>query len=371
MNLLRISALAGLLAACAPTTGGGSARLKAGPAPVETSPRSDAVEVLSDLDVPDGPLARSRFMPGEWEPVDRLLVSWNQDNKDLTPFFAGFLREAVTQTDVTLLTPANVSRRGLARDLRRQGVDVSHLEYEVAPINTMWIRDYGPLVLRTDEGRRVVVDLPYSLDRPEDDRVPELLAGRWRWPLSAIPLDLEGGHLQSDGAGRCVITDDVLARNSDTYHFEQVSALLSADLGCNDVVVVPSLVDEPTGHLDMFAYITGPSRILVGSYEHAVDDQNSVILNEAALMLQNAGFHVTRIPMPDNRGRTLFRTYTNGLALNGVVFVPVYKHDRKHEQEALEIYGRAFPNRKLVPVPSDEIMALSGAVHCTTLTIAR
>jgi agmatine/peptidylarginine deiminase len=49
----------------------------------------------------------------------------------------------------------------------------------------------------------------------------------------------------------------------------------------------------------------------------------------------------------------------------------VYNADRKHEQEALDVYARAFPNRKLVPVPSDDIMALSGAVHCTTLTIAR
>jgi agmatine deiminase len=313
----------------------------------------------------------SRSLPGEWEPVDRLLVSWNQDNRDLTGFFAGFLREAVLQTEVTLVTSADVSRRALSRSLKRAGVDVERLGYEVAPIDTMWIRDYGPLVLRTDEGRRLVVDMPYSLERPQDDRVPEVLAGRWRWPLSAIPLDFEGGHLQSDGAGRCVITDDVLARNSDTYRFEQIQALLRADLGCEDVVVVPALVDEPTGHLDMFAYITGPSRIIVGHYNPEADDQNAIILNEAASVLQNAGFHVTRIPMPDNQGRRVFRTYTNGLALNSVVFVPVYKRDRKHEREALDVFARSFPNRKLVPVPSDDIMALSGAVHCTTLTIAR
>lgn len=355
--------------ACSPGARSGSGLLEAS-RPVSERP-SALVESVVDADPFDATLARSRFLPGEWEPVDRLLVSWNRDNQDLTPFFAGFLREAVKQTDVTLLTAANISRRALSRDLRRAGVDVSHLDYQVAPLNTMWIRDYGPLVLRTDEGRRIVVDLPYSLDRPEDDRVPELLAGRFRWPLSLIPLDLEGGHLQSDGAGRCVITDDVLTRNAETYHFEQIAALLHADLGCNDVIVVPSLVDEPTGHLDMFAYITGPSRVIVGSYDHDADDQNSLVLNEAATLLANAGFQVTRIPMPGNEGRTVFRTYTNGLALNGVVFVPVYRHDRKHEAEALSVYERAFPNRKLVPVPSDEIMALSGAVHCTTLTIAR
>ena len=308
-------------------------------------------------------------LAGEWEPVDRVVLGWSEESDDLAPFFGAITQAALEQSAVTVLVPSTVRPRRVSRLLRSVGVSVDYVDYEVAPVDTMWIRDYGPLILRNAWGEREIVDLPYAEDRPQDDQVPRVLAATWQLPLKDMPLDLEGGHLLADGTGRCVITDDVLIRDADTHSWGEIQDLFEENLGCSKLVVVPALEGEPTGHLDMFAYITGPGHVLVGSYTEKDDARNAQVLDQAAQILTEARFHVTRIPMPRNDSRKIFRTYTNALIVNRIVFVPVYKADTRHQQEALDIFQRAFPKRTIVPVASDQIAELSGAVHCAAITL--
>ena len=77
-----------------------------------------------------------------------------------------------------------------------------------------------------------------------------------------------------------------------------------------------------------------------------------------------------RIPMPSNAGHSVFRSYTNALAVNDRVLVPVYDEDSRFEATALDVFETAYPGRTIVPVDSDEIIYWSGAIHCVTMTVA-
>jgi agmatine/peptidylarginine deiminase len=73
--------------------------------------------------------------------------------------------------------------------------------------------------------------------------------------------------------------------------------------------------------------------------------------------------------MPDNDRRQVFRTYTNAVALNGVVLVPVYRQHQTGRGAALRTFRQAFPGRAIVPIESDGIADLAGAVHCMTMQV--
>ena len=339
------------LAGCVPHPAPHPAPRPSDPEPSVTSPPAQ----------PPSPLG----LAGEWEPTERLLIGWADQTDDLVPFFADVIAAAVREVEVTLLISGNVNLSPLYAELAASGVDSKRVRVEPAALDTMWIRDYGPLVVRTPTGQQVM-DFAYSEERPADDGLPGLMARSWGLPLKALPFDLEGGHIQADGAGRCIVSDSVFPESSEISPMAQSE--LWEDLGCFELSTVPGLIDEETGHLDMFAYITGPGNVIVGRYAPGEDDENAARLDESALRLQDAGFRVRRVPMPGNSSRQIFRTYTNALALNNVVLVPVYDEDSNFEDKALATFGEAFPGRRIIPIPSDQIIQLAGAVHCVTMT---
>ncbi len=309
-------------------------------------------------------------LPGEYEPVDRVLFGWHAGNWQYVDFFASYLRQVTPEAKVLIAVEDETERVMLSESLAAQRVDLSRIDFVIHELDSMWIRDYGPLLVRTRDGGFRVMDLPYHADRVNDDAFPARFALEEQLPIARPPLEMEGGHIQSDGAGRCVITDDVLRRNEVYEHTEEdVRRVLRTFFGCRQVTIVPAMFAEETGHVDVFAYVTGPARIIVGSYTPQQDLVNSRRLNRAARSLREAGFEVTRIPMPDNRHRRVFRTYTNVLVLNGKVLVPTFRQERSHERRALHAFAEAFPDRHVVGVAADGVMGLAGALHCTAMAI--
>jgi agmatine deiminase len=309
-------------------------------------------------------------LPGEFEPVERILLGWHGGNWDYVDFFVAVLREVLPDASALVAVEDEADQILLMDTLAAEGVDLSRVDFVLHELDSMWMRDYGPLLVRTAAGGYRVIDLPYHPDRARDDGYPTVFATREGLPVSRPPLEMEGGHLQADGTGRCIVTDSVLELNRGfLYEEADVRRLLRGFLGCRDVTFVPPLFAEETGHVDVFAYVTGPSRVLVGTYDRREDAVNARRLNRAARALRRAGWDVTRIRMPGNSRRTVFRTYTNVLVTDRTVVVPVFRRDRRFERHALRTFARAFPDRRVVGVAADGVIDLAGAVHCTVVTV--
>ncbi len=344
---------------------GGAAPALAPGASTDRGPLSPALPLFTPT-VPDDVVT----LPGEYEPVDELVVAWSEDAWSHHAAFVKLVREASLEVRVTVLYTSDEDLVLIPHELVRAGTRMENVSLVYAPLDTMWVRDYGPVVVRTRGGGQRVIDFPYA--RSNDDKVPALLAARTHLSLSTAPLDLEGGHLQSDGTGRCIVSSDVVYRNQELGRTESdVREALFQYLGCRHTTIVPYLEDEETGHVDIFLYITGPGRVLVGQYKRWQDPDNHEILERTARDLADAGFEVTRIPMPGNRRHAVFRTYTNALVLPDVVFVPVYASDRAFEHQALHAFRHAFPGRRIISLDAERIAELGGALHCVTMTIAR
>ncbi len=323
---------------------------------------------------PPGDIA---YLPGEFERADSMLVSWSE----LDEWEARLIANALPYIKVRVVTPSDQIdgiRIMLNTDygvVERQFADIDFItenELDGALPMTVWMRDFGPLATVLETGGHRLIDFRYHDARVADDGLPTRLANYWQLPVSRPQLQIEGGNIQSNGSGTCVVTEYATERNIAVYGAdfgeEHVKSTLRDYLGCWNTVVVPRLSGEGTGHVDMYVHITGRDTVLVGEYTTEQDQDNAHRTNEGARLLEEAGFTVTRIPMPTPVGRT-FRSYTNALAVNDGVLVPVYPSDLTYEERALEIFRDAYPGRTIVPLAADDVIVDGGAIHCSTMSI--
>lgn len=310
-------------------------------------------------------------LPAEFESPSKLLISWSTSSDKVAPFFASLIAVAVTEVDeVTVFVYPLSAATKLQAALSETGADLNKVKFVEAKTNSVWIRDFGPLVVKTKSAGARIIDLRYgSFERPDDETLPSRLAADWDMPVSRPKLNQEGGNFLTDGAGTCISTEAALSRNAGrSYTAKDLQSIYLANFGCPNTLILPQLKGEPTNHVDMYVTITGVKTAIVGQYSEADDAANAKITDQGAQILAQAGFKVIRIPMPSNTDGK-FRSYTNGLALGRKVLVPVYKEDKRYEKEALKVFQTAYPDRTIFPVDSSEIIRLNGAIHCVTMTI--
>lgn len=311
-----------------------------------------------------------RWLPSEADPTQMVLIGYTNTAQDLQPFFVEMIRKMLPYVPtVVIYVDSNNSASSLYYALQDAGVDTDLVYFAQTDLDSIWIRDYGPLVVKTDDDGFRVVDMRYYYGRWADDALPTRLAEAWQIPVSRPALDTEGGNLQSDGAGRCILTERTIEQNAHRgYGSAEIKKVLADYLGCKTTVILPELAYEGTGHVDMFATINAAGEVIVGDYDDEDDPINAPRVDEAARMLKSAGFKVRRIPMPTNVDGA-FRSYTNSLAVDDAVLVPVYSDDTRYEAQALKVFAQAYPGRKIIPVDSTEIIQWAGAVHCVTMTV--
>src|SRR5690606_15446032 len=91
--------------------------------------------------------------------------------------------------------------------------DVSFL---VAALDSVWMRDYGPIVLKDSAtGQRSIADLIYYPGRYDDDRFPRAYASYRGWSRTAVNISYEGGNFMTDGRGQGMSSQGVLWFNDD------------------------------------------------------------------------------------------------------------------------------------------------------------
>ena len=84
-------------------------------------------------------------------------------------------------------------------------------------------------------------------------------------------------------------------------------------------------------------------------------------------------YRLIALPWPvacrDDKGRRMPATYANFLVINGAVLAPMYGSRR--DREALDVIGRAFPDRRIVGVSCLPLVAQGGSLHCVTMQIPK
>ena len=310
-------------------------------------------------------------LAGEFEPVDEVILGW-------APEFEEFYRDVITalaghaRISVVVAPQMDIAGlEGIIGDVTQMGMLTgknSEISIVDLDIESVWLRDFGPLVTSRANQKRVV-NLDYWAGGA-DDALAARMAVDWLGLGSEEPgLQLEGGNLQADGSGHCLVSSSIIAGNLQSSE-ARIREALRENFGCLQTEILPPLPGEPTQHVDMFLTFTGPGELIVGKFDMDDDEELRQHLEWIAAYLQERGFLVRRIPMP-RQWDNLYQSYTNSLAVNDVVLVPYFDGISDTLAQALPVFQAAYPGREIIPIESSMLMALNGAIHCATITTPR
>lgn len=336
-----------------------------------------------------------RRLPAEWEPQQAVLLAWPHADTDWA-----YMLDEVERCYTDICTPLSCHTRLIitAPDTERPrkvltdaGADMHAIFFLDAPTNDTWTRDYGPITTLSPDGTPRLHDFCFNawgmkfaanLDNLVNRRMHFaglMPAGSYRNNLGFV---LEGGSIESDGAGTILTTCECLLspnRNPQMNRHE-ISQYLKRVFGARKVLWLEhgSLEgDDTDSHIDTLARLAPHNTIIyVGCDDPADTHFSELQAMEADLRaMHNADdepFNLIRLPLPDpifdEDGARLPATYANFLIINDAVFLPVYGQKKK-DYLASQILRIAFPDHEIVPVDCRALIRQHGSLHCATMQL--
>lgn len=317
----------------------------------------------------------------EFNPQSALLVGANELVRYHQSVFKDVARAAYGRIPIVGFVNDNDEAELGQSLLDEAGLPLDAVNFVKHPLNSMWLRDFGPLFTRWSDGEVHIIHPTYvnpdpNEKRPRDDALAAYVGKVLKLPVERMPLILEGGNLLSNGDGLMVTSTRVVDRPENRHHsLQEIGLMLQKYLGCRTWVYLRPLEGEPTGHADFSVVFLRRNLVVVGRCDPAIDPVNAAILDEMAAKLSGLSTSmgpmvVERIPMPPRTEAGDWRSYCNVLLINGTILMPSFSGvDAAVEAEARATYARLMPNWEIVPINSDSLVRKRGVLHCIGITI--
>jgi len=334
-------------------------------------------------------------MPAEWEPHEATWLAWPHETSDWPgkfepiPWIYGEIVRILSRVErVRILVQDNELEQQARSVLTKCHADLAAVEFFQVETDRSWTRDFCPIFVRDQCGRRVALNWRFNgwakYDNwQRDNAVTEKLALQLDWqictPLSNnTPIVLEGGSIDVNGAGSILTTEECLlsseqARNPHLGRNE-IETIFTQYLGAWHTIWLKRGIagDDTHGHVDDLARFTDPQTIVV-AIEQDPSDENYEPLAENAALLREARdpngqpFRVETLPMPRPvifDGQRLPASYANFYIANQIVLVPTFCDP--NDRIALNKLASLFPDREVVAIPSRDLVLGLGSLHCMT-----
>jgi agmatine deiminase len=339
-------------------------------------------------------------MPAEWEPHLATYLVWphNRDTwpgkfEVIPPIFAQMAAAIAQFEPVRIL----VKDENLLDDIRamvataaqRQGNSspTGRIELLVIPTDDSWIRDYGPIFVNRGSGAgrgpmQLALDWRFNSWGEKyggfalDDAAPGRLAKYYGFKVLEAPVVLEGGSIDVDGAGALLTTESCLLnpnRNPD-LHREEIEDCLKARLGVSRVLWLGDGIagDDTDGHIDDLARFAARDTVVTVIEDDPADENYRALRDNLERLramrdCQGHPFRIETLPMPPPgfyQDRRLPASYANFYIVNGGVLMPTFGCPA--DARAQSVLEKVFPGRRIVGIPSVDLVWGLGSVHCLT-----
>jgi agmatine/peptidylarginine deiminase len=333
----------------------------------------------------------ARF-PAEWEPQSAVLIAWPNADTDWADRLGEVeetyiaLVAAITHFQPTIVIVADEDVEAYARArLSSARIDMGRVRFVEAAYDDTWLRDSGPISLREGNGFRLL-DFRFTgwggkFDASQDDLLVERLheAGTFlNSSRQSIDFALEGGAIETDGAGTLLSTWQCLHERHPDVSREEITTKLAGWLQQDRVLWLDHGYlegDDTDAHIDTLARFAGPDAIVFQGCDDPTDSHYAelqAMANELAALSTREGRPYRLFPLPwakpiIDEGRRLAASYANFLIVNGAVLMPAYGDEADARAQA--VLAEAFPDREIVPVPCRSLIWQNGSLHCITMQL--
>ena len=292
---------------------------------------------------------------------------------------------------------------GYSPDVDPQATGLSALKHKnitvcPLPYDDIWARDTAPVPVCD----RLVCfnfnawggDEGLYADWQNDLALPRAVGDRLKIPLDTSPLTLEGGALATDGKGTLIAVKRTICNDNRNKGLSQqeIEQELKRALALRQIIWLDEglALDETGGHVDNLLAFADERRILLAFTEDKESPQyQTVRAAERTLMgatnAQGQPYEIIKVPLPRafqrtaadcegleavrgsrsrSEGELIQPSYINFVFANGAVILPTFGDPADGEVQRL--FEKAFPDRKIVPLPAREIVLGGGGLHCIT-----
>lgn len=327
-------------------------------------------------------------MPAEWEPHAATWLTWPHDEAHwpgkfhvVHPIWARMVKELETGEDVRIIIHDDDTECIARAAMDKAGVVGRRVHLHRAPNNWSWVRDHGPTVVVNAHGERRLLHWrfngwgekwPHDLDAT----VPFAIERATGIPRVEIPMVLEGGSIDVNGAGTLVTTASCLLNpnRNPAMSKDAIEGALCKHLGVAHVIWLDHEVagDDTSGHVDDMTRFIGPRTVLTVVERDAHDENHAALAANARTLAaardqDGRPLDVVTVPLPApviHDGTRLPASYANFYIANDVVLLPVF-NDPADTAAALAL-ARAFPTRRIAAIDARDLVWGFGAFHCVT-----
>jgi len=334
--------------------------------------------------------------PAEWENQSAVLIAWPHEDTDwadrlgdVEETYIALVAALVRYTRVVVcVADEDVQTYAEAR-LRSARVDLSRVRFVEVEYDDTWLRDSGPITLRTPDGFRLL-DFRFTgwggkFEASRDDRLIEHLDALHVFrnaERQSIDFALEGGAIDTDGAGTLLTTWQCLHERHPEVDRDTLGARLAEWLAQDRVLWLDHGYlegDDTDAHIDTLARFAPDDAIVFQACDDPSDSHYAELRamgEEIAALRTRDGKPYRLFPLPwaqpiVDGGRRLAASYANFLIIGtdtgGAVLMPAYGDPA--DAAAAAVLGQAYPGRDVVQVPCRSLIWQNGSLHCITMQL--
>jgi agmatine deiminase len=335
-----------------------------------------------------------RRFPAEWEKHQATILSFPAEGRDwpgkyhaIKWAFVDLIKKLTIYEPVILVVKSNELQAKVEMMLQQVHVDQSKVNYIIKDTNRNWMRDTGPAVVKTADGRREAIQFGFTgwakyKNFRKDREIPASIAQFIEIPLVQAIYNrklvvLEGGSIDVNGKGTLITTEECLLHPTQQIRNKgftkaDYEAVFHEYLGITNTIWLGEGIegDDTHGHVDDICRFVNPNTVLAVS-EPNPNDHNHQRLKANLEILRNAKLengkklNVVEMPMPhriDFEDLRLPASYVNFLLTNGCVLMPTFND--LNDFEAMRIMKEVFPNRDVIGINAVDLVWGLGTLHC-------
>lgn len=325
-----------------------------------------------------------RYFPAEFEPQSFVQLIFPHPQSDWAPYL-----EEARQTFVNIANAVARYEPCLVvcddvETVKGYFPDQTNLIFVPYQSDDTWARDCSALtVIDEEEDEPLLLDFTFTgwggkFDASRDNAMSAALAPIYGARMEKVDLILEGGGVESNGAGSLLVTSECLLNPNRNAHLSktQTEAILKQEFGVEQILWLNHgylAGDDTDSHIDTLARFIDTDTIMYVKCDDQTDEHYEALkkMEEELIALRDLDgepFKLIALPMcspafyDDER---LPATYANFLIINGAVLLPVYNDP--HDVEAIDICRKAFKGRDIVPIDCSVLIRQHGSLHCVTM----
>lgn len=331
-------------------------------------------------------------LPAEWEKQGFVQLTWPHEDTawyELPKVLDCYVEvaKAITRYEPLLIVCRNTAecKADMAARSYSPAPDIRFVE---APVNDTWARDHGAISVFGDQGEKCIEDFVFNgwglkFGADLDNQITRNIyrAGAFAEDVRYLdmrPFVLEGGSIDTDGAGTLLATSECLCSlNRNEYLTrEEIEERLKNAFGLKRILWVEHggiSGDDTDSHIDILARFCSPDTIAYTACDNPADENYGPLkaLEEqlkSFRTLDGEAYRLIPLPLPEPLYLDDYRlpaSYANFLIVNGAVLMPGAGSEL--DKKAAGQLQKAFPDRKIEIIDCRALLSGHGGLHCITM----